>query len=176
MAYCLRMIARQSNNQLAWRKVVFSSPATVEQTTEQNSATPQTPKWLRDIGSFLNSFTDESPTITLHSSGSTGAPRPIVIIKRTLRSSAQLTINHFQLTAQSRLAVTLPCTFIAGKMMLVRGIESQATLHLLRPDGAALCRLPRHVAYDLVAAVPMQISRLRQQFGDDKGQRNARCD
>lgn len=108
------------------------------------------------VNEFLQEFADDRDYIVAHTSGSTGKPKEIKLPKADMRASALATCRYFDITAGSLIAAPLSVNYIAGKMMLVRGIVSGCRVVMLqpsnRPDLAALDR-----PADLLAVVPSQV-------------------
>lgn len=63
---------------------------------------------------------DSRDMITCRTSGSTGAPKEILLPKQEMVNSALRTIDFFGLTGDSLLYSCIAPDFIGGKMMLVR--------------------------------------------------------
>lgn len=104
---------------------------------------------------FIEKWFDESPYITAHTSGSTGLPKPIRLLKSDMRASAMSTNRFFRITEKSRLLCPLSADYIAGKMMIVRAILAGAQLWMEIPSNT-----PVHGDYgqiDLIAIVPSQV-------------------
>lgn len=109
---------------------------------------------------FLAEWEDDAPYITAHTSGSTGAPKRILLDKEMVRRSAWRTIDFFGLDKSSRLHLCLDAAYIAGKMMLVRAAECGARITYETPSNRPL--LPEAAAdpIDLLAVVPSQLASL----------------
>lgn len=127
--------------------------------------TPDTlPLWRRGKGGFLAELADfleiwfsDSPTLTLHTSGSTGAPKDICVRKDAMRASARLSCSLFGLTLHSSALLCLPLRYIAGQMMVVRALVSGLRLWVEEPSSTPLKYLTEPV--DFAPLVPMQASR-----------------
>ncbi len=108
------------------------------------------------LADFRRQWSDETPYIEAHTSGSTGEPKLIRLLKSDMELSARATCERFGITARSHLASPLSTDYIAGKMMAVRSIVSGARLTELPQS-----RFPLDVydgdAIDLLAIVPAQI-------------------
>jgi len=111
--------------------------------------------WLIDIQDFLRNWLDDDPDVLAHSSGSTGEPKSILLSKKAMKASAQLTNNFFSLNQNSKALLCLSCRYIAGKMMLVRALEGAYTLFLEEPSSCILQE--NHETFDFAALVPMQV-------------------
>lgn len=125
---------------------------------------------IHGAGAFLDLWADESPVIEAHTSGSTGAPKTILLPKEQMRRSAQATNSFFGIDSRSTLVCPLSVDYIAGKMMVVRAIEAGAELWMLRPHREnILSELPDSVdTIDLLPVVPAQLEPLLR---SDKAER-----
>jgi o-succinylbenzoate---CoA ligase len=111
--------------------------------------------WLKDIQDFLREWLNEKPHILALTSGSTGEPKSILLSKKAMKASAQLTNNFFSLNKNSKALLCLSSRYIAGKMMLVRALEGNYTLFMEEPSSSIL-----NVYTDLIdfaALVPLQV-------------------
>lgn len=110
------------------------------------------------VEEFISEWRSEAPFITAHTSGSTGTPRQIYLDKEFVRASARRTNAFFGITSASRLHLPLSVDYIAGKMMIVRALEANATLTYEPPSN--IPTLAPHGDIDLLAAVPSQMVHL----------------
>jgi O-succinylbenzoic acid--CoA ligase len=104
---------------------------------------------------FLREWFSDEEYVTGHTSGSTGTPRPVALLKRDMLASAALSNDYFGITAHSTLLLCLSPAYIAGKMMIVRAALAGANLLAIDPAGDPLAALDRPV--DLAAMVPLQV-------------------
>lgn len=105
---------------------------------------------------FLKEWNDNNDSITAHTSGSTGTPKPIKLSKNDLKRSAHATNSFFEINHSDVLRCPLSCNYIAGKMMLVRALEANATV-----DFAKTFNEPQHNSrIKLMSVVPAQIDQL----------------
>lgn len=103
-------------------------------------------RWLSGEQSF------EMPT-----SGSTGEPKDILVDRQQMVVSAAATGSFFQLPQHAKLLCCLNIWMVAGKMMLVRGMEWDAEIHLVKPSENPLLDLEVR-GFDFIAMVPMQVA------------------
>ncbi len=87
---------------------------------------------------FLREWRSSVPYVTAHTSGSTGRPKEIRLLKDDMRASARATAEFFGLTSSSTLALPLSPSYIAGKMQIVRALETGCTLVSERPSSSPL--------------------------------------
>ena len=104
---------------------------------------------------FLKEWFSPSPTIRLHTSGSTGVPKEITVRKEQMLQSARMTCDFFQLKKGDRALLCLPLDYIAGKMMVVRAICAGLDLFPVTPSGHPLAETTSK--FDFAAMVPLQV-------------------
>lgn len=110
---------------------------------------------------FLSDWLNEEAYVTVHTSGSTGAPKPIQLQKSRMAAHARMTGEFFDLQPGDKALVCLPAAYIAGKMMLVRGIVLGLDLTFVAPDSRPLAGLqPQDFAF--AAMVPLQVEQSLQ--------------
>ena len=113
------------------------------------------PEFELGVWSFIAEWLDENETVVLQTSGSTGTPQKMVMPKRYMRQSAQMTLDFFGLSPNDTALCCLPASYIAGKMMIVRALEGELNLLLAEAKGNPLNGL--NYAIDFVAMVPLQV-------------------
>ena len=118
---------------------------------------------LADLADFLEEWYADTPTMRLHTSGSTGIPSTIQAEKAAMLASARLSCQVFGLQHGQQALLCLPLRYVAGKMMVVRALA--AGLHLLvrEPSSTPLERVFTPV--DFAAMVPMQAGKTLAQSG-----------
>ena len=119
---------------------------------------PQLPEWNRELYTFLKEWFSPSDFIEARTSGSTGTPQTIRLPKTTMQRSAGRTIEYFGLQTGNRILLSLPCRFIAGKMMVVRAIIGQ--MDLITVDPSSDFDLLIDETFDFGAMVPNQVFKL----------------
>ncbi|WP_421830811.1 AMP-binding protein [Larkinella sp.] len=122
-----------------------------------NLPIPQTAYEAKAIA-FCREWLSGQSVFTLHTSGSTGTPKPITLSRRQMRSSAVLTGHTFGLVPGDRALVCLHVDYIAGVMMLVRGLELGLVMTVVEPSSNPLRTLdPGTEPVDFAAFVPLQM-------------------
>ena len=109
----------------------------------------------QELGLFLKTWLIDSDTIIVHTSGSTGAPKPLEVSKKAMRASAEQTAAFFNLLPGDTALLCLPIQYIAGKMMLVRAMVIGLDIDLIPPK--TLLDL-KDKSYDFAALIPLQAS------------------
>jgi o-succinylbenzoate---CoA ligase len=106
---------------------------------------------------FCRAWLSGQAEFTLHTSGSTGAPKPITVQRAQMIASAQATGQAVGLRAGQHALVCLPTQYIAGRMMLVRGLELGLTMTVVEPTSDPLAGLVADHHFDFTALVPLQL-------------------
>ena len=109
---------------------------------------------------FLDEWNNDSERVLVHTSGSTGAPKPLWVDKRRMEASARITCDFLGLKEGDTALLCMPLDYIAGKMMVVRSLVRKLKLMVVEPTGHPLSnttphQLPRELTF--AAMVPMQV-------------------
>ena len=124
-------------------------------------------EWEKELYLFLNEWFSDNDFVVVQTSGSTGEPKLIELPKLVMLKSAQRTIEYFGLKKNGRLLLSLPCRYIAGKMMVVRAIVGQMNLFAVGP--ATDFDFLKQEIFDFGAMVPNQVFKLLEEpSGIDK--------
>ena len=118
--------------------------------------------WCEELRDALRMLTSGDGSITARTSGTTGEPKELHFSASDLRASARLTGHTFHLKHGERALLCLPCSFIAGRMMLVRGFVIGLDLHVIDPSGPVLEKLAPSDRFRFAAMVPQQLHRALQ--------------
>lgn len=119
---------------------------------------------------FLREWRSGQRLFTLHTSGSTGSPKPISLTRAQMEASARLTGQTFGLQAGNKALVCLNTSYIAGIMMLVRGEVLGLDLTLVAPSSNPLAAFdPATTHFDFAAFVPLQLQTMLADL-DESGQ------
>ncbi len=108
-----------------------------------------------DIEEFLTDWHSPSPTLLVHSSGSTGEPKPMLVEKRRMEASARITCNFLGLKKGDTSLLCMPLDYIAGKMVVVRALTCGLRLISVKPSGHPLATITEPI--DFAAMVPLQV-------------------
>lgn len=108
-----------------------------------------------DLEEFLADWHSASPTLLVHTSGSTGLPKPILVEKRRMEASARITCKFLGLKQGDSALLCMPLDYIAGKMMVVRAETCGLHLVNIPPSGHPFATV--HEKIDFAAMVPLQV-------------------
>lgn len=106
---------------------------------------------------FCKAWLDGKETFYQQSSGSTGTPKTIELHRDQMIASANATGDFFNVNESTRLLCCLNPSYIAGKMMLVRGMVWNCEIDLTEPTSDPLRKITGENLPDFVAMVPLQI-------------------
>ncbi len=105
---------------------------------------------------FLKAWHNDSPYVQVQTSGSTGAPKPMLVEKERMLASARITCDFLGLKSGDTALLCMSLDYIAGKMMVVRALERGLRLVSVLPSGHPLAALDDDVI-DFAAMVPLQV-------------------
>ncbi len=112
------------------------------------------------VDAFVENWVSSSAYIIAHTSGSTGIPKEIRLLKSDALASARMTCDFLGLHSGSLMGLILSPDYIAGKMMIVRAMVNNATLWAEEPSNRPLDGFDTSLSMDLLAAVPSQLDHL----------------
>ena len=107
------------------------------------------------LDEFLEEWNNPSPYVHVQTSGSTGAPKPMLVEKQRMLNSARITCDFLGLREGDTALLCMSLDYIAGKMMVVRSIERGLKLTTVAPSGHPLSTPLSPL--DFAAMVPMQV-------------------
>ena len=112
-----------------------------------------------DLQEFLAEWHSDSPFVEVHTSGSTGAPKPMLVEKQRMEASARITCRFLGLQPGDSAMLCLPLDYIAGKMMVVRALTCGLRLIAVPPSSHPLksTQRGRFSLCTFAAMVPMQV-------------------
>jgi O-succinylbenzoic acid--CoA ligase len=109
-----------------------------------------------NLSEFINEWHNGNERLLVHTSGSTGMPKPLWVEKRRMEASARITCNFLQLKEGNTALLCLPLNFIAGKMMVVRSLVQKLKLIAVEPSGHPLSTVGDPI--DFAAMIPLQVA------------------
>jgi len=109
---------------------------------------------------FCVQWLEGKQSFVMNTSGSTGKPKSINIERKYLEKSALITAKALNLKKGDSALVSLNIEYIAGMMMLVRGLEIGLKLTLTTPSGFPLNEFDENTSFDFLSFVPLQIQNI----------------
>lgn len=113
------------------------------------------PSAIWDLYLFLNEWFNDSPVITVHTSGSTGAPKELVVRKDQMMQSACLTCEFLNLQAGDTALLCMNLRYIGAMMVVVRSLVAGLNLIVRPASGHPLSDI--NVPLKFAAMVPLQV-------------------
>ena len=104
---------------------------------------------------FFSEWNNDSDRVLVHTSGSTGQPKPMMVEKKRMLNSARITCDFLGLKPGDTALLCMSLDYIAGKMVVVRSIERHLHLISVSPSGHPLKDINEEITF--AAMVPMQV-------------------
>jgi len=104
---------------------------------------------------FCHDWFNDQQEFTIQTSGSTGSPKSITLLRAQMETSARQSIEVLQLKAGETALVCLDTKYIAGQMMLVRSLIASMNIVAIEPSSNPFDRIIDQI--DFVALVPYQL-------------------
>ena len=114
---------------------------------------------------FCRAWLADQQEFKIQTSGSTGMPKPINLLRSQMEASAKQTIEALQLKAGETSLVCLDTKYIAGQMMLVRSLMAGMNIVAVEPSSNAFEKLGDE-DIDFVALVPYQLENIIEHTPD----------
>lgn len=115
---------------------------------------------LKSIGHFLEQWMIEDYFISVQTSGSTGQPKSMKVEKKHMLMSAANTANYFLFQKHQTALLSLPVSYIAGKMMVIRALYSGLNLICIPPSSQPLKSIDKELKIDFAPFTPMQMHKV----------------
>ncbi len=119
---------------------------------------------------FKEAWESDQQDFTIHTSGSTGIPKPITFTRTQLIESARLTASTFNLQEGDTAFCCLSVDYIAGMMMLVRAFETGMDLMIVEPNSSPFAGIEKHLyllnanrGKNFFAFVPLQMQTILEE-------------
>jgi O-succinylbenzoic acid--CoA ligase len=106
---------------------------------------------------FCHQWLEGQETFVFRTSGSTGFPKPVTISKGQILTSVEMTTQAIGLKSSYRALVCLSPRYVAGIMMLARGLILGMEMVFVDPAGNPFEAL--HGDFDFTALVPLQVAK-----------------
>lgn len=108
-----------------------------------------------DLYLFLNEWFNDSPVITVHTSGSTGIPKELMVRKDQMMQSARLTCEFLNLKKGESALLCMNLRYIGAMMVVVRSLVAGLNLIVRPASGHPLADIKEPLRF--VAMVPLQV-------------------
>lgn len=132
----------------------YNRRALLQLCSEKTQAGPVEPE-TAGIFKFICEWLNKQNYITLSTSGSTGDPKKIRLLKKNMIRSALLTQQFFNLDENKTALLCLPSGYIAGKMMIVRAFVTGCNLITVSPAANPFKSISQYI--DFAALTPYQL-------------------
>ena len=106
---------------------------------------------------FLKDWKNENFQFTLQTSGSTGAPKTILLDRKKLEISAKQTLNALPQIDTAKALCALPTNKMGGFMQLVRAAIWKSDIIIVKPTLNPLKNLSQDVTFGNISISPMQL-------------------
>ncbi|GAB3957644.1 AMP-binding protein [Spirosoma harenae] len=127
---------------------------------------PKTP-YEAEALTFCIDWLSGQTVFMLHTSGSTGTPKPIRLTRSQMQASAQLTGQTLGLQTGDAALVCLNIRYVAGIMMLVRGLELGLPMTIIEPTSNPLAQFEvDKTRFAFTAFVPLQLQTILETSPD----------
>lgn len=113
--------------------------------------------YLEQVAEFIGEWESGAEDFRVHTSGSTGMPKTIVLKREQLIASAERTIAHFGLKPGDKMLMSLSPKVIGGRMMIVRALVGNLHLLVTQPSSNPLSDVPEEMSVDFISLVPAQL-------------------
>ncbi len=114
--------------------------------------------YFKSILNFCQQWLNGLEEIQLQTSGSTGIPKSIKVSRNQMKASALATKDFFKIPDGANLLCVLNTDMIAGKMMLIRAMEWEASIIVFPPSSDPFPHSLSQDNIDFVALVPLQVA------------------
>ena len=128
----------------------------------QESAFEAVTEQEQAVISFVRQWLNNQQEFMVHTSGSTGVPKQIVVSRKRMQASARLTLQALGIASGDQALLCIHASYIGGKMMLVRALEGNLPLLVVEPSADPLQALPPHAQPVFAALVPLQLQAILQ--------------
>ncbi|WP_421753156.1 AMP-binding protein [Croceimicrobium sp.] len=112
--------------------------------------------YLQQIEALYAWFLSDQVEYELSSSGTTGPAQVMSFSREALLASAQMSVDFFELNAQTRILLALPLDKVGGMMLALRAFLAGAEIVAVDPVRSPLEQIPEDLSIDFVSMVPNQ--------------------
>lgn len=108
-----------------------------------------------ELQDFLKEWNNNSSTISVETSGSTGVPKVMQVEKTKMIASARMTCQFLRLKRNDKALLCMSLKHIGAKMMVVRSLIADMDLIVTSPSKNPLAEISQPI--DFAAMVPLQV-------------------
>ena len=112
-------------------------------------------EWQNSLTGFLQKWVRGDHDFEIRTSGSTGSPKSIPVLREDLIRSARYTLDFLKLKQGMSALHCLPMEFVAGKMMLLRCLTGKLNCIAVKPASNPLVDIDFEI--DFIALTPHQL-------------------
>jgi o-succinylbenzoate---CoA ligase len=143
---------------MPFRLYLHHASYTAADILQQAPAAAMQPEHERNALDFARQWLSGQQDFQVHTSGSTGAPKAILLQRKHMQASARLSLQALGISAGDTALLCINPAYIGGKMMLVRAMEANLPLYVAAPVANPLLEvLQRGIAPQFAALVPLQL-------------------
>ena len=113
------------------------------------------PSAIWDLFLFLQEWFNDSPLLAVHTSGSTGMPKKLMVRKEQMMQSARLTCEYLNLQAGDTALLCMNLRYIGAMMVVVRSLVAGLNLIVRPASGHPLADIKEPLGF--VAMVSLQV-------------------
>lgn len=119
-------------------------------------------EYQQQVIAFCTRWQQGAQKFLFHTSGSTGAPKPIWIGRKRLEASATATVSLLNITQHDHFLCCLPQQNIGGAMLLIRAMVAGAKCTVAQPTLTPLSLLSTQHNFTVASFVPSQLTQLHE--------------
>ena len=116
---------------------------------------------IKKVQDFIVIWNSDQDFIETNTSGSTGSPKIIRLLKKNMEASAEISGNYFQFSEGKKIMLSLSIDTIGGKMIVVRAIQRKMTLIVSDLEKNPIKNLVEPIYF--ISLVPYQLQTILEQ-------------
>ncbi|TAF30781.1 MAG: hypothetical protein EAZ57_06295 [Cytophagales bacterium] len=113
--------------------------------------------YLSDVLSIIRAWRSGQTSFLLHTSGTTGTPKPVWAQREAIEASIRLSTEKLVLQHGMTALLPLNVQFVGGFMLLLRALTLNMGIYLQKPQQAIWKGLPSNFHADFTAISPLQL-------------------
>jgi len=114
--------------------------------------------WQDKIADVRTRWSDDSEFFEIKTSGSTGEPKVIRLLKERMKASAKMSLDYFGLEKGDSVLLTLPADKVGGMMLIIRSIIGGLAIKAIEPKLNPLIKIDLKEKIDFCSLTPAQLS------------------